>query len=134
MLINESTYYVIADKDNNLFVFSHETQALLVICENMNGSDKYYKLTLVYPGNTYYCDIVRLFLSKYFSNLPLATMLNNNVYDEYFVGILSTPVWFEFNYDKQLPFTEILKILDDATVHGFNIKVESGKIYYHCLA
>ena len=133
MLINESTYYVTADKDNNLFVFSHETQALLVICENMNGSDKYYKLTLVYSENVYY-GIVTSFLEKYFNNLTLVTMLNNNVCDEYFVGILSIPVWFEFTCDKQLPFTEIVNILDDATVHGFNIKVENGKIYYRCLA
>ena len=133
MVINENTYYVTADKDNNLFVFSRETQSLLVICENMNGSDKYYKLTLVYPENTYYCGIVSSFLEKYFNNLTLASMLNNNVCDEYFVGILSTPMWFEFSFDNQSPFGVIVRILDDATVHGFNIKVENGKIYYQCL-
>lgn len=132
MVINENNYYVTADKDNNLFVFSHDTQALLVICENMNGSDKYYKLTVVYTENTDYHDIITSFLTKYFNNLTLVTMLNNNVSDEYFVGILSTPVWFEFICDKQLPFTEIVRILDDATAHGFNIKVENGKIFYQC--
>lgn len=132
MVINESTYYATADKNNNLFVFSHETEALLVICENMYGSDKYYKLILVYTENAEYRGIITSFLAKYFNNLSLVTMLNNNASDEYFVGILSTPVWFEFTCDKQLPFTEIIRILDGAAVHGFNIKVENGKIFYQC--
>ena len=129
MLIDEIYYYVCTDKSNNIFVYSHDTNELLIIAENMNNSDLYYKLTFVQSDSINHSHAISLFIDKYFNNLSHEN-IRHQFNDEYFVGILSTPMWFEFDYNKSLPFMQVLNILDDATVHGFEIKVENGKIYY----
>lgn len=129
MLIDEIYYYVCTDKNNNIFVYSRDTNELLIIAENMNNSDLYYKLTFVQSDSINHSHVVSLFIDKYFNNLSQEN-ITHQFNDEYFVGILSTPMWFEFDYNKSLPFMQVLNILDDATVYGFEIKVENGKIYY----
>ena len=131
MRINEENYYVVVDTDNNLFVFSHDNN-LLVICDNINSSDKYFKITFIPVENEADLHTVKAFINKYFNNIcpwDIPTYSDN---DEYLIGILSTPLWIEYNYNKYLPFMQVLNILDDATVHGFEIKVENGKIFYQC--
>ena len=132
MLIDEIDYYVCTDKSNNIFVYSHDTNELLIIAENMNNSDLYYKLTFVQSDSINHSHAVSLFIDKYFNNICPQDITSYIEHDEYAVGILSTSIWFEFDYNKSLPFTHILNILDDATVHGFEIKVENGKIFYQC--
>lgn len=132
MLIDEIYYYVCTDKSNNIFVYSHDTNELLIIAENMNNSDLYYKLTFVQSDSINHSHAVPLFIDKYFNNICPWDITSYIEYDEYVVGILSTSMWFEFDYNKSLPFMQVLNILDDATVHGFEIKVENGKIYYQC--
>ena len=122
-------YYVCTDKSNNIFVYSHGTNELLIIAENMNNSGLYYKLTFVQSDSINHSHVVSLFIDKYFNNLSQEN-ITHQFNDEYFVGILSTPLWVEFNYNKSLPFIQIVNILDDATIYGFEIKVENGKIYY----
>lgn len=128
MEINEQNYLVVVDGDNNLFVFSHDN-ILLVICENINSSNKYFKITFVPYENKRYTHIIETFINKYFNNICSLDITSYIEHDEYVVGIL-TPLWIEFNYNKSLPFMRVVNILDDATVHGFEIKVENGKIYY----
>lgn len=130
MLINEIDYYVCIDRSNNIFVYSHDTEELLVIAENMNNSDLYYKLTFVQPDNINYLPAVSLFINKYFNNLSQANITPQSFTDEYFVGVLSSPLWIEIVYLESLPFPQIVAMLDDSTVYGFNLKVENGKIYY----
>lgn len=130
MLIDEIYYYVCTDKSNNIFVYSHDTNKLLIIAENMNNSNKYFKVTFVPSENETYSHIVKAFINKYFNNICSEDITSYNEHDEYVVGILSAPLWVEFNYNKSLPFMWIVDILDDATVYGLEIKVESGKIYY----
>ena len=131
MLIDEIYYYVCTDKSNNIFVYSRNTNELIIIAENLNNSDLYYKLTFVQPDSVNHFHAVSLFIDKYFNNLSQEN-ITHQFNDEYFVGILSTPMWFEFDYNKSLPFMQVINILDDATVHGFEIKVENGKIFYRC--
>lgn len=130
MVINEQNYRVVVDS-NNLLVFSHDN-SLLVICDSINNSNKYFKITFVPYENKTYTHIIETFINKYFNNICLEDITSYIEHDEYVVGILSTPLWIEFNYNKSLPFMEIVNILDDATVYGFEIKVENGKIFYHC--
>ena len=129
MVINEMNYRVVVDSDNNLLVFSHDN-SLLVICDNINSSNKYFKVTFVSSENETYSHIVKAFINKYFNNICSQDITSYTEHDEYVVGILSAPLWVEFNYNKSLPFTQIVNILDDATVYGLEIKVENGKIYY----
>lgn len=129
MVINEQNYHVVVDSNNNLFVFSHDN-SLLVICDSINNSNKYFKITFVPYENKTYTHIIETFINKYFNNICLQDITSYIEHDEYVVGILSTPLWIEFNYNKSLPFIQIVNILDDATVYGFEIKVENGKIYY----
>ena len=129
MVINEQNYRVVVDSDNNLFMFSKDNN-LLVICNNINSSNKYFKITFVPYENKRYTHIIEAFINKYFNNICPRDITSYIEHDEYVVGILSSPLWVEFNYNKSLPFIQIVNILDDATVHGFEIKVENGKIYY----
>ena len=129
MVINEQNYRVVVDSDNNLFMFSKDNN-LLVICNNINSSNKYFKITFVPYENKRYTHIIEAFINKYFNNICPWDITSYIEHDEYVVGILSSPLWVEFNYNKSLPFIQIVNILDDATVHGFEIKVENGKIYY----
>lgn len=129
MIINEQNYRLVVDSDNNLFVFSRDNN-LLVICDNINSSNKYYKITFVPYENKKYTHIIETFIYKYFNNICSQDISSYIEHDEYVVGILSTPLWVEFNYNKSLPFMQIVNILDDATVYGLEIKVENGKIYY----
>ena len=131
MKINEQDYYVVVDGDNNLFMFSEDNN-LLVICDNINSSNKYFKVTFVPHENETYTHIIEAFINKYFNNICHWDITSYIERDEYVVGILSTPLWFEFIYNKSLPFMQVLNILDDATVYGFEIKVENGKIFYQC--
>ena len=131
MRINEQNYYVVMDSDNDLFMFS-ENNNLLVICDNINSSNKYFKVTFVPTENETYSHIVKAFINKYFNNICPWDITSYIEHDEYVVGILSTPLWLEFIYNKSLPFMQVLNILDDATVYGFEIKVENGKIFYRC--
>ena len=131
MRINEQNYYVVVDSDNDLFMLSEDNN-LLVICDNINSSNKYFKVTFVPTENETYSYIVKAFINKYFNNICPWDITSYIEHDEYVVGILSTPLWVEFIYNKSLPFTQVLNILDDATVYGFEIKVENGKIYYQC--
>ena len=128
MLINETDYVISLDINNNIFVYSRDTSELLVIAENMNNSDLYYKLTFVQSGNNH-SRVVSLFIDKYFNNLSHENIAHQSN-DEYFVGILSTSLWIEVVYLESLPFPQIVAMLDDSTCYGFNLKVESGKIYY----
>lgn len=128
MVINEQNYRVVVDSDNNLFVFSHDNN-LLVICDSINSSNKYFKVTFIPSKNKTYRHIIEAFINKYFNICP-ADIPAYTENDEYIVGILSSPLWIEFNYNKSLPFMQIVNILDDATVYGLEIKVENGKIYY----
>lgn len=128
MVINEENYRLVVDSGNNLFVFSRDN-SLLVICDNINSSNKYYKITFVPYENKTYTRIIETFINKYFNNICTEDITSYIEHDEYVVGIL-TPFWVEFNYNKSLPFMQIVNILDDATVYGFEIKVENGKIYY----
>ena len=132
MLIDEIDYFVCTDKSNNIFVYSHDTNKLLIIAENINSSNKYFKVTFVPTENETYSHIFKAFINKYFNNICPRDITSYIEHDEYVVGILSTPLWVEFIYNKSLPFTQVLNILDDATVYGFEIKVENGKIYYQC--
>ena len=129
MVINEENYRVVVDRDNSLFVFSHDNN-LLVICDNINSSNKYFKVTFVPYENKTYTSIIETFINKYFNNICSQDISSYIEHDEYVVSILSTPLWVEFNYNKSLPFMQIVNILDDATVYGLEIKVENGKIYY----
>lgn len=131
MRINEQNYYVVVDSDNDLFMFSEDNK-LLVVCDNINSSDKYFKITFIPVENDTYSHIVKAFINKYFNNICPWDIPSYTENDEYVVGILSTPLWLEFIYNKSLPFTQVLNILDDATVYGFEIKVENGTIYYQC--
>ena len=131
MVINEQNYRVVVDSYNNLFVFSHDNR-LLVICDSINSSNKYFKVTFVPHENETYTHIIEAFINKYFNNICPQDITSYIEHDEYVVGILSTPLWLEFIYNKSLPFMQVLNILDDATVYGFEIKVENGKIYYQC--
>ena len=128
MVINEQNYRVVVDS-NNLFVFSHDN-SLLVICDSINYSNKYFKITFVPYENKRYTHIIETFINKYFNNICTEDITSYIEHDEYVVGILSSPLWIEFKYNKSLPFMQVLNILDDATVYGFEIKVENGKIYY----
>ena len=130
MLINETDYVISTDISNNIFVYSHDTGELLVIAENMNNSDLYYKLTFVQSDNINHSRAVSLFIDKYFNNLSEVNLTNQSFTDEYFVGVLSAPLWIEVVYLESLPFPQIVAMLDDSTCHGFNLKVENGKIYY----
>ena len=129
MEINEQNYRVVVDSDNNLFMFSKDN-TLLVICDNINSSNKYFKVTFVPYENEIYTHIIEAFINKYFNNICPWDIESYIERDEYDVGILSTSLWIEFSYNKSLPFMQIVNILDDATVHGFEIKVENGKIFY----
>ena len=129
MVINEQNYRLVMDADNNLFVFSHDNN-LLVICDSINSSNKYFKITFVPYENKRYTHIIEAFINKYFNNICSSDITSYIERDEYDVGILSSPLWIEFNYNKSLPFMQIVNILDDATVYGLEIKVENGKIYY----
>ena len=129
MVINELNYRVVVDSDNNLFMFS-EDNSLLVICGNINSSNKYFKVTFVSYENETYTHIIEAFINKYFNNICSLDITSYIEHDEYVTGILSTPLWIEFIYNKSLPFIQIVNILDDATVYGLEIKVENGKIYY----
>ena len=129
MEINEQNYSVVVDSDNNLFMFSKDN-TLLVICDNINSSNKYFKVTFVPYENEIYTHIIEAFINKYFNNICPWDIESYIERDEYDVGILSTSLWIEFSYNKSLPFMQIVNILDDATVHGFEIKVENGKIFY----
>ena len=131
MRINEENYHVVVDSDNDLFMFSEDNK-LLVVCDNINSSDKYFKITFIPVENDTYSHIVKAFINKYFNNICPWDIPSYTENDEYVVGILSTPLWLEFIYNKSLPFTQVLNILDDATVYGFEIKVENGTIYYQC--
>ena len=131
MEINEQNYRVVVDSDNNLFMFSKDN-TLLVICDNINSSNKYFKVTFVQYENETYTHIIEAFINKYFNNICPWDITSYIGHDDYVVGILSTPLWIEFSYNKSLPFMQIVNILDDATVHGFEIKVENGKIFYQC--
>ena len=131
MRINEQNYHVVVDSDNDLFVYSQDNN-LLATCENINSSNKYFKVTFIPYENEIYSHIVKAFINKYFNNICPWDITPYIEHDEYVVGILSTPLWIEFNYNKTLPFMLVLNILDDATVYGFEIKVENGKIYYQC--
>lgn len=128
MVINEQNYRLVVDNGNNLFVFSRDN-SLLVICDNINSSNKYYKITFVPYENKAYTHIIETFIDKYFNNICSQDISSYIEHDEYVVSIL-TPLWVEFNYNKSLPFMQIVNILDDATVYGIEIKVENGKIYY----
>ena len=129
MLIDEIDYYVCTDKSNNIFVYSHDTNELLIIAESMNNSDLYYKLTFVQFDSINHSRAISLFIDKYFNNLSQEN-ITHQFNDEYFVGILSASLWVEVVYLESLPFPQIVAMLDDSTVYGFNLKVESGKIYY----
>ena len=131
MRINEQNYYVVMDSDNDLFMLSEDNN-LLVICDNINSSNKYFKITFIPYESETYSHIVKSFINKYFNNIRPCDITSYIEHDEYVVGILSTPLWVEFIYNKSLPFMQVLNILDDATVYGFEIKVENGKIYYQC--
>ena len=131
MRINEQNYYVVVDSDNDLFMLSEDNN-LLVICDNINSSNKYFKITFIPYESETYSHIVKSFINKYFNNIRPCDITSYIEHDEYVVGILSTPLWVEFIYNKSLPFMQVLNILDDATVYGFEIKVENGKIYYQC--
>lgn len=131
MRINEENYHVVVDSDNDLFMFSEDNK-LLFICNNINSSNKYFKITYIPSENETYSHIIKAFINKYFNNIFPEDITSYIEHDEYIVGILSTPLWLEFTYNKGLPFMQILNILDDATVHGFEIKVENGKIFYQC--
>ena len=67
MLIDEIYYYVCTDKSNNIFVYSHDTNELLIIAENMNNSDLYYKLTFVQSDSINHSHAESLFIDKYFN-------------------------------------------------------------------
>ena len=131
MVINEQNYHVVVDSHNNLFMLS-EDNSLLVICDSINSSNNYFKVTFVPYENKTYTHIIEAFINKYFNNICPWDIPLYSENDEYVVGILSTPLWIEFNYNKSLPYMKIVNILDDATVHGFEIKVENGKIFYQC--
>ena len=131
MRINEENYRVVVDSDNDLFMLSEDNN-LLVICDNINSSNKYFKITFIPAENETYLHTVKAFINKYFNNICPWDIPSYTDNDEYVVGILSAPLWLEFAYNKDLPFMQVLNILDDATVYGFEIKVENGKIYYQC--
>lgn len=123
-------------EENGDFVFFAKDKTPLAI--GNKGTKDYpfiYKVSVLNTAcvSDYYFGLVKDFFSEYFDIKAILALgrysRNENMfpYDHDFIAVLINPFWKvmeTFTIDKAL------KIIDDATCHGFEFKVENGEVYF----
>lgn len=123
-------------EQNGDFIFCAEDEVPLVI-GNKGTLDYpwYYKITILNSAiiSRHYFELTKDFLLEYFSVHTLFTFSrfrrNDKMYpfDHDFIAVLINPFW---KLMKAFTIDEALKIIDDATCHGYEFKVENGEVYF----
>lgn len=121
---------------NGDFIFYADDETPLVI-GNKGTLDFpwYYKVTILNSViiSRHYFEITKDFFSEYFSIQSIFALAkfrrNDKMYpfDHDFIAILINPFW---KLMETSLVDETLKIIDDATCHGFEFKVENGEVYF----
>ena len=121
---------------NGDFIFYADDETPLVI-GNKGTLDFpwYYKVTILNSViiSHHYFEITKDFFSEYFSIQSIFALAkfrrNAKMYpfDHDFIAILINPFW---KLMDSFTIDEAMKIIDDATCHGFEFKVENGEVYF----
>lgn len=121
---------------NGDFIFYADDETPLVI-GNKGTLDFpwYYKVTILNSViiSRHYFELTKDFFSEYFSIHSIFALAkfspNDKMYpfDHDFIAILINPFW---KLMETYLIDEALKIIDDATCHGFEFKVENGEVYF----
>lgn len=127
--------YVEVEQNGDFVFYANDKTPLAIGNKGTLDYPWYYKITILNSAiiSRHYFELTKDFLSEYFSVYSILALSkfrrNDKMYpfDHDFIAVLINPFW---KLMEAFTIDEALKIIDDATCHGYEFKVENGEVYF----